>query len=83
MGQLNHFGPSRRSDGSPQAGRLPPLPNVHPVCNTYGYDCFFPLLFPSNLATIFVRLQYEIYWLFNGESIQGIIFPFNRLNLSK
>jgi hypothetical protein len=26
MGQLNHFGPSRPSDGSAQAGRLPPLP---------------------------------------------------------
>jgi hypothetical protein len=54
---------------------LPVMYVLHKPC------CQSSLLFPPNLAIVYVRLQHEIYWLFNGVTVQAIYFSFSCLNL--
>jgi hypothetical protein len=48
---------------------------------TAPLQSIFPFYFPPNLATVYVRLQHEIYCLFNGVIVQAIYFLFSCLNL--
>jgi hypothetical protein len=48
--------------------------------NLRSWQLILLLLLPSNITTVSSRLQHEIYWKFNGVTVQRMNFQFYGLN---